>query len=63
VLLLKPFRLLNIFYRKFSQAVELGIVGDRIHGRQQIPGARTSAITSHANHERLLSFFYSGLRP
>jgi hypothetical protein len=56
MLFLKPFGFLNVFHRKLAKTVELGIVRDRINGRQQIPGARPCAVTSHANHERLLIF-------
>src|SRR3954447_24431167 len=50
-----PLGFLNILDRKLAQVLGLSIVGSRIIGGQQIPGAIASAVTSHAYHERLLN--------
>src|SRR6266567_2005482 len=52
---LEPLGFLNIIDCKFAQAMEFSIIRSWISGRQQIPGACASAVTSHSRHERLLN--------
>ena len=46
VLGLDPIRFLNVIDRKLAHPTELNMIGNWIDRRQQIPGARASAITS-----------------
>jgi hypothetical protein len=55
VLGLEALRFLDVIDRKFTQTVEFGILGEWSDRRQQVPGAASSAITSHTNHELLLT--------
>jgi len=52
---LEPLGFLNIIDCKFAQAMEFSILRSWINGRQQIPGACASPVTSHSRHERLLN--------
>src|SRR4030088_2461535 len=55
VLGLKSLSFLNIIDREFAQPADLGIVGNWINRRQQIPGAIAGAFASQAGHQRLLA--------
>src|SRR3982074_895799 len=52
---LEPLGFLNIVDRELAQPADLGIFGNWINRRQQIPGAVTGAFTSQASHQRLLA--------